>query len=259
MQTLRSLVFTTFLFLWTLAYAVFFVLAAPWVGHVQRFRLVEWYAQRIFDVLRVTCRLEHRVEGLENIPPEAHVAYWKHASAWETFAQFLVGPPKVIVLKRELMFIPFFGWGLKLLHSIAVDRGAGASAVNQVVHQGRDRLAEGLSILIFPEGTRVAAGETRRYGVSGALLASRVGCKVVPIAHDAGYYWPRRGLLKKPGTIRVIVGPPIDASGRDPREINELAQAWIESTIRQIREHKEISTAGRVGAEQHPGTAEPRP
>jgi 1-acyl-sn-glycerol-3-phosphate acyltransferase len=183
----------------------------------------------------VTCKLDYRVEGLENIPAEPHVAYWKHSSAWETFGQFLVGPPKVIVLKHELMYIPFVGFGLSLLRSIDVKRGAGTSAVNQVVSQGGSRLAEGLSVLIFPEGTRVAAGETRRYGVSGALLASRAGCKVVPVAHDAGYYWPRRGLLKKPGTIRVIVGPPIDAAGREPREINEEAQAWIESTIARIR------------------------
>ncbi len=235
MQALGSIVFTTFLFLWTIGYAAFFVLVGGFMTHRRRFALIEWYAERIFDVLRVTCKLDYRVEGLENIPVEPHVAYWKHSSAWETFGQFLVGPPKVIVLKHELMYIPFVGFGLSLLRSIDVKRGAGASAVNQVVSQGRSRLAEGLSILIFPEGTRVAAGETRRYGVSGALLASRTGCKVVPVAHDAGYYWPRRGLMKRPGTILVIVGPPIDAAGREPREINEEAQAWIESTIARIR------------------------
>lgn len=235
MQALGSLVFTTFLFLWTLGYAAFFVLVGGFMSHRRRFALIEWYAERIFDVLRVTCKLDYRVEGLENIPNEPHVAYWKHSSAWETFGQFLVGPPKVIVFKHELIYIPFVGFGLRLLRSIAVKRGAGTSAVNQVVSQGRSRLAEGLSILIFPEGTRVAAGEMRRYGVSGALLASRAGCKVVPVAHDAGYYWPRRGLIKKPGTVRVIVGPPIDAAGREPREINEEAQAWIESTIVRIR------------------------
>ena len=234
MQALGSIVFTTFLFLWTIGYAAFFVLVGGFMTHRRRFALIEWYAERIFDVLRVTCKLDYRVEGLENIPAEPHVAYWKHSSAWETFGQFLVGPPKVIVLKHELMYIPFVGFGLSLLRSIDVKRGAGTSAVNQVVSQGGSRLAEGLSVLIFPEGTRVAAGETRRYGVSGALLASRAGCKVVPV-HDAGYYWPRRGLLKKPGTIRVIVGPPIDAAGREPREINEEAQAWIESTIARIR------------------------
>lgn len=235
MQALGSLVFTTFLFLWTIGYAAFFVIVGGFMSYRRRFALIEWYAERIFDVLRVTCKLDYRVEGLENIPDEPHIAYWKHSSAWETFGQFLVGPPKVIVFKHELIFIPFVGLGLRLLRSIAVKRGAGASAVNQVVSQGGSRLADGLSILIFPEGTRVAAGETRRYGVSGALLASRTGCKVVPVAHDAGYYWPRRGLIKKPGTVRVIVGPPIDTAGREPREINEEAQAWIETTIRRIR------------------------
>jgi 1-acyl-sn-glycerol-3-phosphate acyltransferase len=241
-QALGSLVFTTFLFLWTLGYAAFFVLVGGFMSHRRRFALIEWYAERIFDVLRVTCKLDYRVEGLENIPNEPHVAYWKHSSAWETFGQFLIGPPKVIVFKHELIYIPFVGFGLRLLRSIAVKRGAGTSAVNQVVSQGRSRLAEGLSILIFPEGTRVAAGETRRYGVSGALLASRAGCKVVPVAHDAGYYWPRRGLIKKPGTVRVIVGPPIDAAGREPREINEEAQAWIESTIVRIRTESSAGT-----------------
>lgn len=235
MQALGSIVFTTFLFFWTIGYAAFFVLVGGFMSLRRRFSLIEWYAERIFDVLRVTCRLDYRVEGLENIPDEPHIAYWKHSSAWETFGQFLVGPPKVIVLKHELMYIPFVGFGLWLLRSIDVKRGAGASAVNQVVRQGDSRLTEGLSILIFPEGTRVSAGETRRYGVSGALLASRTGCKIVPVAHDAGYYWPRRGLLKKPGTVRVIVGPPIDTAGREPREINEEAQAWIESTIARIR------------------------
>ncbi len=242
MQALGSLVFTTFLFLWTLGYAAFFVLVGGFMSHRRRFALIEWYAERIFDVLRVTCKLDYQVEGLENIPNEPHVAYWKHSSAWETFGQFLIGPPKVIVFKHELIYIPFVGFGLRLLRSIAVKRGAGTSAVNQVVSQGRSRLAEGLSILIFPEGTRVAAGETRRYGVSGALLASRAGCKVVPVAHDAGYYWPRRGLIKKPGTVRVIVGPPIDAAGREPREINEEAQAWIESTIVRIRTESSAGT-----------------
>ena len=235
MQGLKSFVFTVFLFLWTLSYAAFFVIVGGFLPLDKRFGLIEWYAQRIFDMLRITCRLDYVVEGLENIPAEPHIAYWKHSSAWETFGQFLVGPPKVIVLKHELMYIPFVGWGLSLLRSIAVNRGAGGSAVNQVVAQGSARLADGLSILIFPEGTRVAAGETRRYGVSGALLASRTGCKVVPVAHDAGYFWPRRGLFKKPGCIRVIVGPPIDAAGRDPREINAQAQAWIENTVEKIR------------------------
>ncbi len=124
MQALGSIVFTTFLFFWTIGYAAFFVLVGGFMSHRRRFSLIEWYAERIFDVLRVTCKLDYRVEGLENIPDEPHVAYWKHSSAWETFGQFLVGPPKVIVLKHELMYIPFVGFGLWLLRSIDVRRGA---------------------------------------------------------------------------------------------------------------------------------------
>jgi 1-acyl-sn-glycerol-3-phosphate acyltransferase len=137
----------------------------------------------------------------------------------------------VWVLKRELLWIPVVGWGIRLLHAIAIDRGAGHTAVNQVVEQGRQRLAEGDWVVIFPEGTRMPAGQTRRYGVSGALLASQTGRLVIPVAHNAGYFWPRRGWLKKPGTVRVVIGPPILAAGRDPREINAEAQAWIEGQL----------------------------
>jgi 1-acyl-sn-glycerol-3-phosphate acyltransferase len=235
MQWLRSLVFTAFMFAWTFAYAVFFVLVSWLFPVATRYRLAAWYAARLLGGLRLICRLDYEVTGLENIPDEPHIVLWKHSSAWETFAQFLIGPPKVLVLKRELIFIPFFGWGLAQLRSIAIDRRAGASAVTQVIGQGTARLKEGLSILVYPEGTRVPAGETRKFGVSGALLASRAGCLVVPVTHDAGYYWPRRGLLKKPGTIRVVIGKPIPAAGREAREINAEAQDAIVTTLAQIR------------------------
>ena len=132
------------------------------------------------------------------------------------------------------MWIPFLGWAVGRLKPIAINRGAGHRAVNQVVEQGIERLREGLWVLIFPEGTRVLPGQTRKYGISGALLASRSGAKLVPVAHNAGDFWPRRGLLKRRGTIRVIVGPPIEAAGRDPREINAEAQDWIEGRMREI-------------------------
>lgn len=235
MQALRSLIFTIWMIAWTLVYAMFLVAIGGFLSVPARFGIIRFYARRMLDVLRFLCHLDFHVEGLEHLPSEPHVALWKHSSAWETFAQFLIGPPKVLVLKRELMWIPFVGFGLALLRSIAIDRGARGSAVNQVVEQGQARLAEGLSVLVFPEGTRVAAGDTRRYGVSGTLLASRAGCKVVPIAHDAGFYWARRGIIKKAGTIRVRIGPPIDATGRDPRELNEQVQAWIESAIKEMR------------------------
>ena len=125
-------------------------------------------------------------------------------------------------------------WGIALLKPIAINRGAGRSAVRQVIRQGGERLREGISVMIFPEGTRMPAGQTRRYGVSGAALAAATGAKIVPVAHNAGDYWPRRGWMKKPGTVTYVIGEPVDATDRDPREVNREIQDWIEKTIRNI-------------------------
>lgn len=231
MQFAGSIFFTAFLFLWTFIYAIFFVIVASVVPFQRRFRLARIWADVLLSVLSWACRLDYVVEGRENMPRGNHIALWKHSSAWETFAMSVIFPQQVWVLKRELLWIPFVGWAIKLLHAIAIDRRSGHSAVTQIVEQGKDRLKEGDWIIIFPEGTRMAPGETRRYGVSGALLAAQTGVFIVPVAHNAGRYWPRRGLLKKPGVIRCAIGPPIKAEGRDPREVNEEAQRWIENKI----------------------------
>ena len=173
MQLLRSLLFTGFFMLWSFVYASFFVLASLLLPFRGRFALARVYAHSVLVVLRWTCGLNYRVEGRENLPAGNHIALIKHASTWETVAQMVLLPPQVWVLKRELTWLPAFGWGLILLRSIAVNRGAGASAVKSVLEQGKARLAEGKWVVIFPEGTRMPPGETRRYGVSGALLAAR--------------------------------------------------------------------------------------
>jgi len=232
MQWLASLLFTIFLFAWTGLYAVMFTVVGPLLPFRARFPMARAWGNVLLAVLRVLCRLDYRIEGAENLPAGSHVALIKHSSAWETFAQVVLVPHHVWVLKRELTWVPFLGWALRLMHCIAIDRRAGKSAVQSVLEQGRARLAEGEWIVIFPEGTRMPPGETRRYGVSGALLAAESKCMIVPVAHDAGYYWPRRGLYKQPGTIRVVIGPPIVAAGRDPREVNEEVQAWIEAHSR---------------------------
>jgi 1-acyl-sn-glycerol-3-phosphate acyltransferase len=174
------------------------------------------------------------VEGRERIPSGNHIVMSNHTSAWETVAQFLIFPPQVWVLKRELLWIPFIGWGLKLLRPISINRGAGHRAVTQVVDQGRARLADGLWIIIFPEGTRVVAGEKRKYGVGGALLATSANRFVVPLSHNAGDFWVRRGILKKRGTVRVIIGEPIDATGKDPRRLNEEVRQSIDAGLARI-------------------------
>lgn len=234
MQWLGSLLFTVYLFGSTLFYAVF-VLAVCWLPDQKLYGIACFWARNQLWLLEKLCGLKYTVEGQENIPAGNHISMWKHSSAWETIAQIVILPPTSWVLKRELMWIPVVGWATRLMRPIAINRKAGSSAVNEVVAQGKQRLAEGRWILIFPEGTRMPPGETRRYGISGALLGARTGRYIVPVAHNAGYFWPRRGLLKRAGVIRVVIGPPITTEGRDPRNINDEAQAWVEATVARLQ------------------------
>ena len=232
-QLVGSLFFTGFWFAWTFLFAIAFVIASLFLPFRRRFAFVRTYAAVVLWVLRWSCGLTYRVEGAP-LPEGCHVALWKHSSSWETMAMMVVFPRQVWVLKRELLWIPVVGLGVKQMHAIAIDRGAGHSEVAQVIEQGKARLEEGDWVMIFPEGTRMAVGETRRYGVSGTLLAAESGRFLVPVAHNAGYYWPRRGLMKKPGVVRVVIGAPVAAAGREVREVNEQIQAWIEATVRRL-------------------------
>jgi 1-acyl-sn-glycerol-3-phosphate acyltransferase len=229
MQFLGSLLFTTFFLLFTFLYALPFTIACVFLPIRGRFVLARFWGRVLLGALKFLCGLGYVVEGYGNLPEGQHIALMKHSSAWETFAQAVILPPQAWVLKRELTWIPFVGWGLRMLRCISIDRGAGGTAVRQMIDQGRKRLAEGLWIVVFPEGTRMPPGETRRYGAGGAAIASATGALVVPVAHNAGYFWPRRGFLKQRGTIRVVIGPPIQSHGRDVREINEEAQRFIEA------------------------------
>ena len=205
-----------------------------WLPYRAQFAIARSWARILLWVLERLCGLKFVVEGRERIPSGNHIVMSNHTSAWETVAQFLIFPPQVWVLKRELLWIPFVGWGLKLLRPIAINRGEGHRAVNQVVEQGKARLMDGLWIIIFPEGTRVIAGETRKFGVSGALLAIASGKSVVPLSHNAGVYWARRGFVKRPGTIRVVIGEPIESTGKNPRDLNEEVRQAIEAGLAHI-------------------------
>ena len=152
----------------------------------------------------------------------------KHQSAWETMAFQLIFPPQSYLLKRELLWLPFFGWGLALMSPIAIDRTRGLAALRELVRRGRERLAQGFWVVVFPEGTRVAPGERRKYQLGGALLAEHSGAPVVPVAHNAGLLWPRNAFVKRPGVVTVRIGPVIDSAGRDASSINALAEKWIE-------------------------------
>lgn len=232
MQLLASIVFTVFMAVWTIGFGMVYCIVTPFLNFRGRFLMAGVMTHVVFFALRVLCGLSYTVEGYENLPPGNHVIFMKHSSTWETYAIMILFPPLVWVMKREILWIPFVGWGCMLARCIAIDRKAGHAAVNQVLAQGKDRMERfGAWVMVFPEGTRMAPGETRRYGSSGTLLAAQEGRKIVPVAHNAGYFWPRRGLLKKRGTIRVIIGPPIDPAGRDAREVNEEVQTWIERHV----------------------------
>jgi 1-acyl-sn-glycerol-3-phosphate acyltransferase len=233
MQLIKSLFFTAFMMVSALLFGGFMTLCF-WAPYSTQFAIARAWARMIFWVLRMVCGLKFTVEGRDRIPAGNHIVMCNHTSAWETIAQFLIFPPQVWVLKRELLWIPLIGWGLKLLRPISINRGAGHRAVNQVIDQGKARLADGLWIIIFPEGTRVVAGESRKYGVSGALLATSTGKLVVPLSHNAADFWVRRGIVKKAGTIRVIIGEPIESTGKNPRQLNDEVRVSIEAGLARI-------------------------
>jgi len=142
------------------------------------------------------------------------------------------------VLKKELLKVPLVGWGLAAMKMISIDRAAGKDALDQVATQGRERLQQGFYVILFPEATRVAPGHKKRYKPGGAYLATRVGCKVVPVAHDAGELWPRQAFLKTPGTVTMSIGPAFDATGMTEAEVNQRAEAWIEDEMHRISPHR---------------------
>jgi 1-acyl-sn-glycerol-3-phosphate acyltransferase len=230
---IRSLLFQVYFYVSVCFFAVLCALSVLFPFRV-RFFFAKTWGRSMLWAGRVMCGLDYVIEGAENIPDAPSVILIKHSTVFETYAQLAIFPPQTWVLKRELQWIPIFGWGLAAMKPIAIDRGAGGSAVKQVIEQGKARLAEGIWVTIFPEGTRMPPGETRRYGVSGAALAREAGVVIVPVAHNAGDLWPRRGLRKTPGLIRFCIGPSIDPRDMPPKETNRVVQQWIEGRMREI-------------------------
>ena len=225
-----SLLFTVYLFLSVIVYGIAGVLVGPLPGRLT-YRVAIGWAGSVLCLLKILCRLDYVVEGAEHLESDVCVVLLKHSSSWETIAQLKIFPRQTWVIKRELLWAPILGWVLSVLRPIAIDRKAGRAAVERVIVQGQERLEQGYWVMIFPEGTRVAAGQVKRYGLSGALLAIASGRPVIPVAHNAGEFWPRRGWRKRPGTIRLVIGAPIQTVGRDPRDLTNEVQQWIESTV----------------------------
>jgi 1-acyl-sn-glycerol-3-phosphate acyltransferase len=224
----RSALFWLALSLLTPPYALLAVASAP-LPRLVRYRVITGWAWLALRCLRHICGVHWTVEGREHLPRRPAVILSKHQSAWETLAFQEIFPPQVHVLKRELLWIPFFGWGLALMSPIAINRARGMAALRQIARRGRQRLEQGFWVVVFPEGTRVKPGGRRRYQLGGAWLAAHSGAPVVPVAHNAGRVWPRNSFLKYPGKVTVRIGPPIESAGRDAEAINAMAEQWIET------------------------------
>jgi 1-acyl-sn-glycerol-3-phosphate acyltransferase len=230
---LRSTLYTLLQIIITPLYFLIVFASFP-LSPLSRYRITSGWAHLMLFLLRVICGIRYRVIGSENIPKTPSIVLSKHQSAWETLAFQEIFPAQVWVLKKELLLVPFFGWGLAMTSPIAINRSSKKAALKQVVEQGKDRLRQGFWIVIFPEGTRIAPGQKGRYGIGGAWLATHTGAPVVPVAHNAGHFWSKNALLKLPGTITVSIGPPIDPTGMEPAVLNASVESWIEAEMAHI-------------------------
>ncbi len=230
---LRSTLYGLLQIIITPLYFVIILASFP-LSPLSRYRITSGWAHLMLFLLRVICGIRYRVIGAEHIPQTPSIVLSKHQSAWETLAFQLIFPPQVWVLKKELLLVPFFGWGLAMTSPIAIDRSSKKAALRQIVSQGKDRLKRGFWIVVFPEGTRIAPGEKGRYGIGGAWLATHTGAPVVSVAHNAGRFWGKNALIKLPGTITVSIGAPIDPTGMDPGDLNASVESWIEAEVARI-------------------------
>ena len=230
---LRSSVFALFQAVITPVFALLALLFIP-LPAAARYRFITTWSRLMLAGAETILGIRYRVLGAESLPPPPYIVLAKHQSAWETLAFQSIFPPQVWVVKRELLWIPFFGWGLALLAPIAIDRASGPRALNQLLEQGRERLARRYCIVIFPEGTRIAPGSRGRYQVGGAWLAVKTGTPVVPVAHNAGELWRRRAFVKRPGLVTVSIGAAIDSRQLTPDQLIRSVEDWIEGEMQRL-------------------------
>lgn len=230
----RSLAFSIFMSTGIALYSFICVLSLVLPLRI-RYAMVAFWTRVNIQVLKLTCNIDYTVEGAENIPQDrAGIVLSKHQSTWETFFLPSYFREAAIIIKRELYWVPFFGWGLLAVEPIAINRSDKSSAMEQVIKKGRACLAKGRWVLLFPEGTRVAPGKVGNYRLGGARLAVATDAPIIPVAHNAGRFWPRRKFIKKPGTVRVVFGAPIETKGRTPEDVLAEVKDWIETTMLRI-------------------------
>jgi len=227
MNFIRGLIFNLVYSLNVLFLTFPIVFIGPFVGFKKRVGLFAWWTETNLWYLRLICGIKVRVEGRENIPDHPVVVMANHQSSWETYALYHLMHPVCTVLKKELTYIPIFGWLLVWSRPIVIDRSKKSTALKEVLRQGAQRISEGLSVLIFPEGTRVPVGETKPHQPGGAMLAVKNGVDIVPIVHNAGLHWPAHRVEKVPGEIVVRIGKPIPTAGRKPKEVSAEVEQWM--------------------------------
>ena len=235
---LRACLYLLFQIAVTPVFWIIALLTFPF-SRLTRYRIISTWSRLMTRAATVICGVRYRVIGAENIPRVPCVILSKHQSAWETMALQTIFPPQVWVMKRELLWIPFFGWGLAMLWPIAIDRGSGSKALRQMAEQGRERLKAGFYIVIFPEGTRVAPGQRGAYHPGGAWLAVKTGALALPVAHNAGECWRKNAFIKRPGLITVSIGKPIACAGLSAAELNQRIENWIDSEMPKLHGYGE--------------------
>ena len=227
---LRSMLFYLLYMLIVFVFGLISTISGPFLGYLNRHRLLTTAGMLINRALGLTCGINVQVDGLENVPHTPCVILSKHQSTWEVFFLQRLFMPVSTILKQELLKIPFFGWGIRLMHPIAIDRSNPRQAMKQVMQQGTQRISEGNRVVIYPEGSRIPFGKIGKYGRSGAALAIAAGVPIIPVAHNAGYCWPARQLMKRPGTIHVIIGKPIIVTAESNSQVvTEQVKDWIET------------------------------
>ena len=225
---LRSMLFYLLYLLIVFVFGLVSIISGPFLGYLNRHRLLTTAGMLINRALSLTCGINVQVDGLENVPHTPCVILSKHQSTWEVFFLQRLFMPVSTILKQELLKIPFFGWGIRLMHPIAIDRSNPREALKQATLQGVARLKENYNVLLFPEGTRVPVGTRGNYARSGANIAVAGQVPILPIAHNAGYCWPAKSLLIYPGTITLVIGEPIPTVGRNSKELIVEVANWIE-------------------------------
>ena len=237
-QAIRTFFFYLLLSSSSFFWCIFCVFIAPFLPFRARYRLViQTWCRCATWLAKVVAGIHYEVRGLENIPQQPCVILAKHQSTWETFFLSALFEPLSQVVKRELLYVPFFGWAMAMLRPIAIDRDNPKAALKHVAKKGDELLKDGVWVLIFPEGTRVPFGQVGKFSRGGTALAVNAELPVLPIAHNAGKFWPKTGWAKKAGTIELVIGEPMYANGSGPRaiaELNDRVQAWNEQAQRDM-------------------------